>query len=179
MEMSAFREGTHNALLRDIDRISQVSRVPRNLMFTPVKGKVSDVVLSYLTGFNGLHERGCFGLSISHGGASDITTMHLIGACLLRNYVDTKVYTPLELVRMLKMDEYVEAKALIIPRFHVLKGDKTAASPPDGVGWLMDLLIRRMGEGRQTIISVHDWDSIRKDYGQAMHSFLFEHYIAG
>jgi hypothetical protein len=103
------------------------------------------------------------------------TRMMAMAAALLRNYIDARVVTLVSLLEEHAAGEVESPTVLLIPNLYI----KYAGGKPN-TNWqlqiIQDLLMRRMVEGKTTIIYVESMTHLREDFGASIVNFIEAHW---
>ena len=162
----------HHRLVEQIVEVSHQCHVPIQYIIHSAGEFLSPGEIQWLQGFNQHAMTGRFGICYS-GNINAQHRMQAISGCLLRNFVDARVFQVSRLLDALKSDDSLASVSClsITDICMVLPGNKAALS-----SWMVsdlyDLLQFRIGEGKQTLLYVQSMPALKSAYGEAFHTLI-------
>lgn len=182
-EATAYESGVlvpdvHARLVQNIDSIASAAHIPKHMIWTSTKGICSTEEINYLRQYRRQGSLGNYGLVLTGEVKADkahLRMMAMAGMCL-RNMINAKVLTAQEIFTALKQDDPLTTSAIFVPNFHVTGEEGTL--PEWQKQQLLNFLLCRFGDQKQTFLYVKDFDTMREDYGDVIAGHLESNFIA-
>ena len=173
-------EATHGRLVQNLDGFARDAGIQPFWIWTPLSDTVSQAEIDYVREFRKHKVQGKVqGLAYFRltGKAEPEKHMAALAGALVRNFVRARVMTLGGVLDALAKHEEIEATCLLIPNFHLSKGEGGGIATWQ-THMLYDLLVNRAQTGLQTVIYVTDYETLRKDYGLAIGRLIEANYVA-
>lgn len=166
----------HASLIRELDDVASIAKVPAYMIKQSAKGYLNTVTLDWVRDIRKHSKVHCYGLVLRGKFKVPIEQQFMaIAGALIRNYIDARIYSLGELIE----DEgghVPDCSVLLIPNFYTGVHGKPLA------GWqiqkLYSILITRMMKEKQTILYVSDLGLLEQHYGNNIVQLLKNNYVS-
>lgn len=162
----------HMELIKDIDRVVARAGIPREMIWTSMKGICSQDEIEWAMAYSKNRLKGVGGLVYTgkmEGSIED--RMMAMTAAFLRNYIDARMMTLQEVLDATSDKAMPDPSVLLIPNFFISKG-----SGGQIASWkindLLGMLISRRAQNKMTILYVQSIADLKKEYGEPMAKHL-------
>jgi hypothetical protein len=173
MDLGILDPVEHARLLLDIDNIRDTANIPMEYLTRSMTNYCAQPDVDWVRGFKQHNTAGIHGLVMVGSKDADSRMMAMCGA-LLRNFIDARVIPLNTLMALQKDDSAPMPTALFIPNLYLDSFGKSLSSWQ--VQTIYDLLLQRLGSGKQTILYIESLDGFRNLYGQVALDHLEKHY---
>jgi len=172
VQTTVLKAGVHDRLIKDIDHIASMSRVPASMIRTSSVSILTPSAISYLTAFRQLRSQGSANayLTGKHKYSPEKVMMGM-AAALIRNFIDARV-CPLQ--NLLDEGEGLGPSVLLIPNFQNTFVGKPLASHQ--LQRLYSILLDRMVQEKVTVVYIENMAALEDQYGSAIAEFITENY---
>ncbi len=166
----------HMRLVADIERISNMAGIPKELIWTSSKKFLSDSELEWIMKYE-FHKKNLkAGLVITGGAGHAIEAKFMsMTGLLVRNFVDARMMIMQNVLDKLEKQKMSEPSVLLIPNFHIEK-HAGGQLPAWKISNILGMLMHRHAAARMSILYVSDMDSLLADYGEVVYNHLVENY---
>jgi len=173
-EKSILDEEFHARLIADIDRYAEMAGIPVYMLHEPLAQYCSPEEVKWIKDILLTRDKGLCVTGIDPGHPVE-SKMMAMAAALLRNYIDARVVTMTTLLQEHHDGEVESPTVMLIPNFYV---EYSGGKPNTNwqVNILQDILMRRMVEGKTTIIYVQSIEGLKKNFGEAIGVFIEAHW---
>jgi len=162
----------HGRLLLDIERICKRAKIPSEMVLTPLGKYCTDKEVDWVRNIKRHRKNGIHGMYYTGDVDNLEYRMMAIAGALIRNFIDARVYSLLDVLKNYK-DGDSGPTVVLVPNFYT-KGQGLAKWQ---IQQLHDWMISRMTEDKINILYVEDVLSLESDYGPVFRSHL-EKYTA-
>ena len=177
-------KAVHERLVANLPHYVREAGISPHWVWTRLSETCGDDVVDYVRRINGHRTGGAIqGLALFRkpkSKADPAEQMSAIAGALLRNFVNARVMTLLNVLDALDDGEALSATCLLIPNFclnTVEMGGKGDKLPAFKIQALYDLLVRRASAGRQTVVYSTDRETLGAAYGTAIQLHVETHFI--
>lgn len=154
----------HQRLIAELDRISQMSGVPKQFIKSSMKDWCDEQELQYVRNFRQLREQ-FHGMAIVGKSSVDERCMAMAGA-FIRNFIDARVMSLVSVLDAVENHDLPAPTVLLIPNFQVNASGKTL--PAWKLSQLHDVLVGRALAGQHTVVGVESIQAMKSAYGQQL-----------
>lgn len=165
----------HERLMADIHGVVQQAGIPESYVWTPMStycGETEiDFVINLSTHVDSI--KPVFGMVYIgnvEGKPINDRMMAIAGACL-RNYINAKVMTLMEVLTALRDNSMPSPTVLLIPNFFMGRSGSGKIAEWE-TPLLLDMLYKRQQESKQTVLYVSAIDALEAEYGHAFTDHL-------
>lgn len=165
----------HERLIADIQGVVKQAGIPESYVWTPMSMYCGETELDFVINLSTHVDStepvfGMVYLGNVEGKPINDRMMSIAGACL-RNYVNAKVMTLMEVIAALKEGNMPSPTVLLIPNFFMGRSGSGKIAEWE-TPLLLDMLYKRQQESKQTVLYVSDLESLEVEYGHAFTDHL-------
>lgn len=142
----------HDRLVADIDRIAQIARVPKKMIWTPLSENAGSEEVAYVTGFRRMSSADKSAGLVYTGPSSPLTRMQAMCGALVRNFIDARVMTLQEVLGELKFGGAIDCTCLLIPNFY--EGKELSKFISNQASEITSMILARHTAGLQTVLYI-------------------------
>jgi hypothetical protein len=173
---SALKQGIHDKLIADLDKFAEEAGVMPKWIEQPLAGGPAECDLQWLKRYKFHTGEGKSGYLIT-GNHLDVTDRFAaIAGALVRNWINARVMPLNSVLELLEDGDEPVASCLLIPNFFMGVSLEGQAAPWKIVR-MLDLLISRRLEGKQTVLYVQHEGQMAAKYGVAFKEHFEKHFI--
>jgi len=162
----------HGQLVKEIESVARRANIPVQMVWTSMKDVCSQAEIDYVRELRKKSAQGSLGL-IYVGSQKDeqpvINRMSLVAAACVRNYINAKVMTLVDVIKQTQDGSMPTPTVLLIPNFYTMANVKT---PAWRLALLLDMLYSRQQEVLQTFLYVYDMDKLENEFGSTFAEHL-------
>lgn len=165
----------HMRLVQDISRIADMANIPSIYIYTSMITYCSQKEIEWVKAMRRHQDDGITGAVFVGKTPGLEDRMMAMAGCLIRNFVDARVYTVQGVIEKLRGNNLPECRVLLIPNFFLLK-DSGGDIPSWHISSLLGMLYSRFSKGLFTIMYVQDMQRLGEAYGSAFKNHLESHF---
>lgn len=164
----------HERLIQDIKSISEMSGIPALMIRTSMADYCAEPEKKWVREFQIHRAQGSGGLCLVGGdSATADDRLKAIGAALIRNFIDARVYMLNELIDMMDTGDTPSPTVMLLPSFYL----GSYSYPEWKVQKLHELLMHRVGAAKQTVLYVENLTGMNERYGTAITQYIKAHWL--
>lgn len=168
---SMLDEDVHRGIIADMPHILSTANIPEKYIHASMlNGECGPAEIDFIKHFKRYRAEGLGGLAIVGVDTAPTRMMEMCGA-LLRNFIDARIVTTIQLLDAFKAGNVPEPSVMMIPNFFVNPIGKWGLHAFE-IQKLHDLLLSRLTANKPTVIYVEDMDVLKQTYGTAFASFI-------
>ena len=178
IEAKVINPEVHQNLLDDIDFYTGIAGIPASMVLKPMSDFCAEEEQEYVARYRSLPEAGVFGLVYS-GQAEAVaahTKMMAMTAAYLRNFIDARLMSVQDVIRMVKNRE-AQPTVLLIPNFFIQEG-RGGRQAQWEIPELLGLLLDRHAAEKQTVVYVDSIVDMAKEYGPLFAAHFSEYFVS-
>ena len=168
----------HRGLLGDLEFYTNIAGIPSSMVLKPMSDFCGEEEQNYVSRYRSLPDADIFGL-IYTGQANAITAhtkmMAMTGA-YLRNFIDARLLSVQDVIRMVKGHE-TQPTVLLIPNFFIQEG-RGGRQAQWEIPELLGLLLDRHAAEKQTVVYVDSVVDMAKEYGPLFAAHFSEYFVS-
>jgi hypothetical protein len=177
-ESGLLKKPEHDRLVANLANFARDAGVQRHWVWTPMEDFCGIDEQNYVSAFRRHSMHGVAGLCYVGLKTTDVANrMAAITGKLMRNFIRARVMTLGRVLDLIATEGGVTATCLLIPNFFI-KRDNGGSIAVWQTQALLDLLIERRAEGKQTVIGVESMSALGKEYGEHFVNIIDEAYKA-
>lgn len=166
-ETSGVLDPEHHArLIEMLPSLCTMARVPESAVHTPLTEVCEDTEAAWVRKYHQHVDRGVYGAVYEgeHWEPDILERFQAIAGCLMRNFIDARIWMLQEVIQAQQDGEPPRFSALLIPDFyHADMGGRTM--PAWQRQHLLGVLHMRQSERLLTLVGVSDMKLLEQDYG--------------
>jgi hypothetical protein len=164
----------HARLVVDLDRVAKGAHVPKQYIY---RHRMAEFCgpdeLNWVKTFRRNESAGiCYVGNVLHVEQR----MLVIAGALLRNFVDARVHTVQEVSDAVRAGTELEGRVILVPNFHLSKGNG-GDIPSWQVSGLLGFLYRRFANETKTVIYVASMKMLQAEYGRSFQEHIEDHFM--
>lgn len=159
-ESGVLNKDVHERLVLDIDRIAQIARVPKKMIWTPLSKNAGPQEIAYVTGFKRLANAEKSAGLLYTGKTSPLTRMQAVCGALVRNFIDARVMTLQEVLAEIKFGGEIDCTCLLIPNFY--EGKDMSKYLGSQASDITSMILSRHTQGMQTVLYVSSMSEFKE-----------------
>jgi hypothetical protein len=173
-ESGVLKREHHERMVEDLAEVCKIAGIPKYFTYTAFSDHCGDKEREWLKTIRS-PEDGQAGMVFT-GSVVNVEDrmMAIVGACL-RNYLDARLVTVQEILKMEKAHKNFEPPLICIPNFFLQKssgGDIATWEVSTLLGWLH----RRFAADLQTVLYIADMQLLKSQYGVAFYDHITAHF---
>lgn len=173
-EIGILNREYHDRLLADLKRFANKAGIPPEFVWSKMSKYCTDDDMTWVRKMREGKDNGLVYVGTGFDVPVEDKMMAIAGACL-RNYIDAQVMSVQEISARLKNDNMPNCTVCLVPNFAMSSLDLASVAPWQAAA-LLGWLYSRMAKNLKTVLYVGSFNSLDKEYGEAMVKHIKVHY---